>query len=120
MAAPVPTYVHPAVYVEAEPRQRPDGDTFRLRIDLGTYSGGVRIDPVIDVRLKGIDAWELSQPLGVKARDFALVHLRAASNIIVATDKLVADATLQRTVARVWVDDEDLADLLRASGFAKV
>lgn len=118
-AAPVPAWVHPATYVEPTPRQRPDGDTFRLRLDLGTYAGNVRIDPVITIRLAGIDVVELRSPTGPAARDFTRDRLRGATSIIVATNKPDPADTLARTPARVWVDGLELADLLRDAGYAK-
>lgn len=121
MSAPLVAWVHPATFVEPSGRQRPDGDTFRLRLDLGTYAGNVRIDPVVTIRLVGIDVYELNDPtgLGLVARDFALQRLRHAAAIVVATDKPDPSGTLARTPARVWVDGDDLAELLRAAGFEK-
>lgn len=112
------TWTHPATFVEPKALERPDGDTFRLRLDLGTYCG-VRVDPVVRVRLEGIDTWEMSQPGGAAARDFTLGALRAATDIVVQTRRTVADETLGRVVARVWVDGADLAELLRAGGHEK-
>lgn len=121
-AAPTPNYVHRATYVAPTGRRRPDGDTFRLRLDLGTYAGTVLIDPVVTIRLKGIDCYEWSTAKGKEAAAFCAGLLANARSIVVATEKPQGGSlgeTLARTVAQVWVDDWDLADLLRAAGFAK-
>lgn len=127
MSAPAPNYVHRARLArqdEIPKRATPvhDGDSFYLRIDLGTYCG-VRVDPVVYIRLKGIDTFELSEPLGKEARDAALEYLTLAGRVTVATEKPIVGgvlgSTLGRTVAQVWVDDQDLAELLRTQGLAK-
>lgn len=135
MAAPTPNYVHRARL--AHPDELPahavpvhDADTFYLRLDLGTYTGA-RIDPVIRIRLAGIDCWEVSpakpSPLdpgyvkGYAARDLAR-SLLEKREVTAATEKpIVSDSgeTLGRTVARVWVGDDELPDLLRAAGYEK-
>lgn len=112
------TWAHPATFVEPKRGQRPDGDTFRMRLDLGTYCG-VQVDPVVRLRLEGADAWELKDPKGPEARDFALLMLRNATEIVVQTVKGEADETLGRVVGRVWVDGVDLGDLLRERGYTK-
>lgn len=126
MAAPVPNYTHRARLArqdEIPTRALPvsDGDTFHLRLDLGTYVG-VRVDPVVRIRLAGIDTWELHQPNGLEARAFTLTQLLRGVPVTVATEKPIVSAageTLGRTVGRVWIGDDDLADLLRAAGFEK-
>src|SRR2546423_6216365 len=66
MAAPLPNYAHKANVIEVH-----DGDTFTLRVDFGRLTHGITLDPEFVVRLAGIDCWELSQPLGPEAREFA-------------------------------------------------
>lgn len=125
MTAPLPNYVHRARLAHVDElagRSDPvhDGDTFYLRLDLGTYAG-TRIDPVIRVRLAGIDTYELREPLGPAARDFTRARLEQGP-VTAATEKpvvLFAGETLGRVVARVWIGDSDLADLLRAAGYEK-
>lgn len=131
MTPPVPNYVHYARLArpdEIPKRAQPvhDGDTFYLRVDLGTYTGNMRIDPVIQIRLKGIDTYELGDEvgdIGQAARDFTRQQLSGAGIVTVATEKPIVHTpfgtTLSRTIAQVWVDDDDLADLLRAAGFEK-
>lgn len=126
---PVPNYVHRArlaMRIETPNGVDPvhDGDTYWLVIDLGQYSGGVRVPLVVDVRLAGIDTWELNdtQGRGIAAREAARNFLVGA--LTVATEKPIvpkAGGTLGRTVGRVWcgASDRDLADLLRAGGHAK-
>lgn len=125
MPAPIPNYVHRARLARSDeipPRAMPvhDGDTFYLRIDLGTYSG-VRIDPVVEIRLKGIDVYEISQPHGKEARNFVTNELFVGP-VTVQTEKPLggSDKTFTRTVGQVWIGSEDLVDLLRQNGFEKV
>jgi len=118
MTAPVPNYAHWATFEGAH-----DGDTFTLRVDFGKFSSGVRLAIPLTIRLYGFDAWELGQPLGPAARDFTTATLAAAKRITVATIKPdggpVGLEKYGRFLARVWVDDTELADLLRANGYEK-
>jgi endonuclease YncB( thermonuclease family) len=122
---PTPDYAHRATYVPAVGRQRDDGDTFRLRLDLGTYVR-VRLDPVVPIRLHGIDTWELGgvvHPLDPdrakgRAAAAATAALLGKAGRITAQTLNLTD-TLGRQVARVWVDGHDLADLLRVGGHEK-
>jgi endonuclease YncB( thermonuclease family) len=118
VSAPAPNYVHRARLAERNeipPRAVPvhDGDTFYLRLDLGTYAG-VRVDPVVEIRLQGIDTWELAQPLGLEARAFTALQLTSGKPITVQTvkpDLTPLGFTFQRTAAHVWIGDDLLADL---------
>lgn len=127
MSAPAPNYVHRARLArqdEIPKRAHPvsDGDSFYLRLDFGFYNG-VKLDPVVYIRLKGIDTHELSQPGGVEARQFTLDQLLGAGQVTAGTEKPIIGgsfgSTLGRTVAQVWVDDDDLAVILREGGHAK-
>lgn len=117
MTAPTPNYAHKATLDRVV-----DGDTYWLRLDLGTYAG-VRDELVVDVRLEGIDIVERGDALGPAARRAAEAILSEADRIIVQTSKpdLTAPigATFARTRGRVWVDGQDLADVLRAAGYEK-
>ena len=127
MPAPVPNYVHRARLArqdEIPARATPvhDGDTFYLRIDLGTYAAA-RIDPVVRFRLLDIDTYELNDPSGkgVEARNFTENQL-ATRRVTVATEKPVTTSqgeTVGRVLGAVWVDDDKLSDLLRAAGYEK-
>lgn len=118
MPAPTPNYAHRATFLRGR-----DGDSFWLTVDFGQLTAGVKLELPMYVRLYGIDAWELSQPLGPAARDFTTQHLSTAYRITVQTIKpdgrLVGLEKYGRWLARVWVDDAELADLLRAGGYEK-
>jgi endonuclease YncB( thermonuclease family) len=116
MSVPVPNYVHKATLVSVH-----DGDTFRLRINLGTYVG-VLIDPAVDIRLQGIDCWELGQPGGTAARDFTQSALTSGKAITIQTVKLDLSSmspTFARQPGYVWIGDDSLTDLLRTAGHEK-
>jgi hypothetical protein len=57
-----------------------------------------------------------------RGAQFTLTQLLRGVPVTVATEKPIVSAageTLGRTVGRVWIGDDDLADLLRAAGFEK-
>jgi len=119
MAAPVPNYAHNATWLSPH-----DADSFWLTVDFGMNTHGVRLTLPLYIRLFGIDGWELSQPLGPDARDFTTQVLSKAKRIVVATLKpdgihQVGEEKYGRWLARVWADDQELADLLRTNGFEK-
>jgi endonuclease YncB( thermonuclease family) len=117
MSGPAPNYTHKAELVE----RVIDGDTYLLRLDLGTYAG-VRLDPVVDIRLEGIDVVERSSALGPAAAALAEATLRRGK-IVVQTSKPDLSGplgvTFARTRGRVWVDGTDVADVLRSGGYEK-
>jgi endonuclease YncB( thermonuclease family) len=119
MTAPVPNYAHKARFIQGH-----DGDSFWLAVDFGRLSSGVKLELPLYVRLYGIDAWELSQPLGKAARDFTNKVLSEAKSIVEQTikpdGKALGEEKYGRFLAIVWVDDTPLTDLLRANGFEKV
>ena len=119
MTAPVPNYAHKARFIQGH-----DGDSFWLAVDFGRLSSGVKLELPLYVRLYGIDAWELSQPLGKDARDFTWITLSQAKSIVVQTikpdGKALGEEKYGRFLAIVWVDDTPLVGLLRTNGFEKV
>lgn len=62
-------YHYRAEHLAPKKRERPDGDTLRVRVDLG-----MQVERITKIRLYGINAWELSDPRGIAARD-ALIAL---------------------------------------------
>lgn len=118
MSAPIPNYAHRATFIEGH-----DGDSFWLSVDLGVNTHGIRFVMPMYVRLYGIDTWELTQPKGVAARGFTIASLAGAQQITVQTirpdGRQVGEEKYGRFLARVWADDAELADLLRAAGFEK-
>ena len=57
-----------------------DGDTLEMRLDLGF---GVEVEQTI--RLRGIDAPEMSTPEGERAREFVEKALKAAPRVVITT-----------------------------------
>lgn len=130
MTAPAPNYAHRARYVPPGPRERYDADSFRVELDLGTYVGGaIRETLVVAIRLEGVDAVELGdhrlardgRAIGVVARDFTLGLLlsRTVTVQTIKPDGAALGGSFERTRARVWVGDDDLADLITAAGLSK-
>lgn len=117
MTPPVPNYTHKATLDRVV-----DGDTYWLRLDLGTYAG-VRDELVVDVRLEGIDVVEADTPHGPAATQRARELLTGASEILVQTSKpdlsSPLGASFARTRGHVWVDGQDMAELMRAAGYEK-
>lgn len=137
MPEPTPNYAHRASYVPPAPRERYDGDSFRLALDLGAYVGGaIRQTLIVAIRLEGIDVVEYSDnrpdprsrapipvAIGRGAAAFTMSQLATAGRITVQTVKpdgvTALGGTFERTRAHVWVDGLDLADLLRDAGYEK-
>lgn len=117
MAAPEPSYAYKATLLTVH-----DGDTFDLRVDRGRITHGILDDPTWTVRLFGIDCWELKQPMGPAARDFTLLQLQHGQIVVQTIHPDLRPPALEkygRVLARVFVGDDDLADLLRSAGFEK-
>lgn len=95
-----------------------DGDTFRVTIDTWPAVAGYRVP----VRIYGIDTPELRdkrpkvRELARLAKQFTVSRLRAAKRIElrdIRRDKYF------RLLAEVWVDDQNLGELLIKAGLAK-
>jgi len=124
----VPNYIRNVRYVRTI-----DGDTFEGILDHGMYAG-VRALTQVEIRLHGIDTWEMHErdnpqrpaammdERGVAARDFTQAVLEDAERIVVQTYKPSGKpigTTWSRVVADVEVDGQDLAALLRENGHEK-
>jgi micrococcal nuclease len=57
-----------------------DGDTLHVEVDRGFH---IRVNQVL--RLRGIDAYEISTVLGKKGRDFILERFKALTFIVIKT-----------------------------------
>ena len=106
-------YHYMAEHLMPKGRERPDGDTLRVRVDLG-----MQVERHTKIRLHRINAWELTDPRGIAARD-AVVDLwpygtRCRINTFIdPTDKYgrwLADVTL--------ADGTNLSDRLVLAGHA--
>jgi endonuclease YncB( thermonuclease family) len=118
VSAPTPNYAHRATFLKGH-----DGDSFWLSVDFGMNTHGVQLILPLYCRLWGIDAWELSQQHGLDARDFTDGLLSSAKQITVQTirpdGRMVGLEKYGRWLVRVWADDDELADALRAAGYEK-
>lgn len=104
-----PNYTYKATFVRAK-----DGDTYVLILDFGKFAG-VRALLEVDVRLQGIDTWEMKQPLGFDAMVAAESSLLKAKEILVRTYKptgVPIGATFERTKADVWVDGVSMVEIM--------
>lgn len=102
---------------ECFPVRVKDGDTFVGRIDLGFGCSFTT-----DVRLNGIDTPEKNTPEGLAAMAFIMdaFGLGAMHPNIKVTIRSYKDVrSFERWICDVWVNDELLADKLRAAGFVK-
>jgi endonuclease YncB( thermonuclease family) len=125
---PSPNYVHAASFLTGH-----DGDSFWLRVDFGMNTHGVRFELPLYCRLYGIDTYEIpggsksvndpGYTKGLLARDFTEAVLKSAARVVVQTvkpdGKMVGEEKYGRFLCRVWADDQELSDLLRAQGYEK-
>lgn len=88
-----------------------DGDTYVLVIDLGFF-----VAVALHVRLRAVNAPELHAAGGAAARDYANGVLTAAKEIVVESYK--DERSFERWICDVYVDGEDLGDVLVAAGMA--
>lgn len=106
----------PAYRYRAELVRVIDADTLYLRVDLGFHAA-----LTISVRLRGVDAPELSTPEGKVARDYVIRLLSREvpfpAPIIVETYKDQQSFALW--IGDVWIGDTLVADLLRVNGYVK-
>jgi endonuclease YncB( thermonuclease family) len=128
VSAPQPNYAHRATFLQGH-----DGDSFWLSTDFGMNVAGVKLVLPTYIRLAGIDTWEIppahGSPAdpnfekGYGARDFANSALTCGKPVVVQTIKpsgaQVGKDAYGRWLARVFVGDDELSDLLRANGFEK-
>lgn len=90
-----------------------DGDTLWVRINLGFRDFFIRQK----LRLRGIDAPELSSAAGRRAKKFVEEKIAAATEIIVTTTK---PDKYDRYLSDVWVGGANLNQLLLESGLAAI
>lgn len=108
-----PAYVYLAEVIDVH-----DGDTYKLRVDLG-----FRCAVTIQCRLHGVNAPELNTPDGKVARDFVRQTL-APYGTGSLYDSVVIESykdqrSFERWVCDVWLlDDRSLADVLVQAGHA--
>jgi micrococcal nuclease len=108
-----PSYVYRADVLDVH-----DGDTYKLRVDLG-----FRCAVTIQCRLHGVDSPELNTPEGKIARDFVLTLINGYSQTPVVVQSYKDQRSFERWVCDVWLDDHgldgrSLADVLVQAGHA--
>lgn len=109
-----PVYVYRAEVLDVH-----DGDTFKLRVDLG-----FRCAVTIQCRLHGVNCPELNTPEGKAARAFVASLLGASGGAGSVYDPVVIESykdqrSFERWVCDVWLlDDRSLADVLVEAGHA--
>lgn len=101
--------MQPAYRYRAHVARVVDADTLELDVDLG-----FRVTIRVAVRVRGVDAPELSTVAGKVARAAVLDLLAQSHAVVVETYK--DRQTFARWVADVYVDDASLADWLIAQG----
>ena len=89
-----------------------DADTHWMRIDLGLFNLKLRQK----LRLRGIDAPELSTQAGQKAKRFVEQQFKKASEIIITTTK---PDKYDRYLSDVWLGGVNLNKLLLEKGLAR-
>lgn len=110
MTQPVtlPNFVYKASIVDVI-----DADTLRLNVDLG-----FRVSTIIEGRLNGVDAPELSTPEGKAARQAVLDLSHISPHATMASFR--NQRSFARWVVDVWLDDLLLADYLRDHQLVKI
>lgn len=89
-----------------------DADTLELNIDLG-----FRVHTIIEGRVNGVDAPEMSTEAGIRARQAVVELLGLTQSITVASWR--DRRSFARWVVDVWVDDLLLATWLTQHGMVK-
>lgn len=87
-----------------------DGDTYELSIDLG-----FKVYATLPIRLYGWNCPEHNAPGGPEATGFATTVLTGQPLVI---ESYKSRQTFARWLATVWVDGNNLGDLLAAAGHA--
>ncbi len=91
-----------------------DGDTFRAMLPDHTKSQRVRVRGIDTAEIKGQCQYE--KDLAIKARDYARSLLFNADKVVLAN---VGEDYYKRVLAIVYVDGQNLADLLIAKGLGR-
>lgn len=112
-SAPAPAYIYRAQALAVH-----DGDTFTARVDLGFHTA-----TEIKVRLRDINAPELSQGGGVRAGDFlrklVMPTPYAEENPQLVLQSYKDQRSFERWVCDVWLwDGSNLADVMVINGQA--
>lgn len=108
-----PLYHYTAIHLPPRPRERPDADTMRVRIDLGL---DVEVNTIL--RLARIDATELhvADGSGFVARDYMRSLWPFGEKALIHTTKR---ELYSRWITEVWLmDHRNLSDLLVEAGHA--
>lgn len=105
---PEPVYRYRAEVLDVH-----DGDTYKVRVDLG-----FRCAVTIQLRLRGVDTPELPTPEGLRARDAAVALLLRGMTPGVVVESYKDRRSFERWVCDVWLSDgRSLASVLVDAGF---
>lgn len=102
--------MHPAFTYEATVLRVIDGDTVRVRVDLG-----LRISTEITVRLLGINAPELNTDAGKQSREY--LRLIEDQQIVLKTHKNPKDK-YGRWLGEIFCNGENINSLMVVMGYA--
>lgn len=97
---PTPNWCHPAQVVRVI-----DGDTMVVRLDLGRYGGGDRVQVETTIRVAGLYCPELREPGGHEALNFAKVLIGLDDALVIQTRKPNPRDPYGRVVADIWLSD---------------
>jgi endonuclease YncB( thermonuclease family) len=107
--------IEPAYRYRAEVLDVHDGDTYRLRVDLG-----FRCAVTIQCRLHGVDCPELNTPEGKDAREYVrrlVAPPEENPGLVIESHK--DQRSFERWVCDVWLrDGRSVGDVLVAAGHA--
>jgi endonuclease YncB( thermonuclease family) len=102
----IPVYRYRAEVIDVH-----DGDTYKLRVDLG-----FRCAVTIQCRLHAVDCPELNTPDGENARDY-VVGLLFTPPVPIIIESYKDQRSFERWVCDVWLPSgASLADVIVASG----
>lgn len=105
--------IEPTYRYRATLKKVKDGDTYDMVIDLG-FKAAIRVP----VRIRNFDTPELRTPDGIRATAAAANILEApGASIVVETYK--DQRSFERWIADVYVNGENIGDLLVNQGFAR-
>lgn len=107
---PTPNWCHPAQVVRVI-----DGDTMVVRLDLGRYGGGDRVEVETTIRVAGLYCPELREPGGHEALARA-AELLIDTEVVVQTRKPNPRDPYGRVVADIWLGSWLYAELMIEEG----
>lgn len=90
-----------------------DGDTYEMTLDLG-FHASIRVP----VRIRGFDTPELPTPEGIRATG-AAANILETPNAVIVVETYKDQRSFERWIADVYVNGENIGELLVNQGFAR-